>query len=140
MNNFFDDFFENTALANMFVDNTPLNYTVRCTEARDKYWFAINVANFDKKYVKVTVNDKTLKVYYDKKAEKEDKESSLVYNKELYPVFVAGSNNGDTFSKEFTFPTKNDIKVEDAQIVDGMLYITVGVAVNNKHEVAIKLL
>ena len=57
MNNFFDDFFENTALANIFVDNTPLNYTVRCTEARDKYWFAINVANFNKKYVKVELND-----------------------------------------------------------------------------------
>lgn len=140
MINFFDDFFDNTTLSDFFVGNAPLNYTIRRTESGDKYWFAINVANFDKKYVKVSLTDKTLKVYYDKKAEKEDKESSLVYNKELYPVFVAGSSKADTFSKEFTFPTKNDVKVENAQIVDGMLYITVAVTVNNKHEVAIKLL
>jgi len=127
-------------LSDFFVGSTPLNFTIRRTESGDKYWFAVNVANFDKKYVKVELNDKTLKIYYDKKAEKEDKESSLVYTKELYPVFVAGNNTGETFSKEFTFPTKNDVNVESAEIVDGMLYITVGVTVNNKQEVAIKLL
>ncbi|MFO7869740.1 MAG: Hsp20/alpha crystallin family protein [Bacteroidales bacterium] len=114
-NNILDDDFFNTSHRHFSDTNTTLP-SVNIKENTDDYVVEMAVPGFNKKDVNIELENNTLTISSDKKAEKETDENEKFARKEF---------SYQSFCRTFTLPETVDDEKIAAKYDNGILYITI---------------